>query len=292
METKKTPLLTPAFRKRIGDVTIHYEDFHQPNSDAQVLILIHGFLSSTISFRQLIPYLTDQYHVVAIDLPGFGKSEKSKQFTYSLANYGKLVLSFIKEMGWSNVVLVGHSMGGQVALHASRQDGKLIDKLILIGCCGYIKRAGTPIICCSYLPFFSWGLKQWVLKKDIRNDLSGVLHNMNLVTDELIKDYREQFLEKGFFDSLIRLLRHREGDLKPFELNSIMHPILLIHGDDDRVIPLSTGKRLNSDLKNSRLIVYKDTGHLIMEEKPEELAQDIKNFLSQPDKKEAIQTPV
>ncbi|MDN4526787.1 alpha/beta fold hydrolase [Fictibacillus fluitans] len=292
METKKTPLLTPAFRKKLGDVTIHYEDFPPPNADAKILILIHGFLSSTISFRQLIPYLTDEYHVVAIDLPGFGKSEKSKHYTYSLANYGKLVLSFIKEMGWSKVMLVGHSMGGQVALHASRQDGTLIDKLVLLGCSGYIKRAGTPIICCSYLPFFSWGLKRWVLKKDIRNDLSGVLHNMNLVTDELIRDYREQFLEEGFFDSLIRLLRHREGDLKPFELNSIQHPILLIHGDDDRVIPLSTGKRLNSDLKNSRLIVYKDTGHLIMEEKPKELARDIKNFIAQPQKKEAIQTPV
>lgn len=291
MEKKKQPLLTPAFRKKISDVDIYYEDFqHKNNPDAQVLILIHGFLSSTISFRQLIPHLTEEYHVVAIDLPGFGKSEKSKTFFYSLENYGKLVLEFIKEMGWKDVVLIGHSMGGQVALHASRQDGTLIKKLVLLGCCGYIKRAKATAIYCSYIPFFSWGLKHWVLRKDMRNNLLGVLHNIDLVTDDLIKGYRAQFLEDGFFDSLIRLLRHREGDLKPFELNTIQHPILLIHGNDDKVIPMSTGKRLNEDLKNSQLIVYKDAGHLIMEEKPMELARDIKKFIST--EKEALQTSV
>ncbi|WP_062233289.1 alpha/beta fold hydrolase [Fictibacillus sp. FJAT-27399] len=290
METKTQPLLTPAYRKRIGELDLYYEDYPHRNPDAQVLILIHGFLSSTISFRKLIPHLAEDYHVVAIDLPGFGKSEKSKTFTYSLASYGKLVLSFIKEMGWRDVVLIGHSMGGQVALHASRQDGKLIRKLVLLGCCGYIKRARSTMICCSYLPFFSWGLKRWVLKKDLRNNLSGVFHNIDLVTEDMIKEYRAQFLEDGFFDSLIRLLRHREGDLKPFELNSIVHPILLIHGNDDKVIPLTTGKRLHSDLKNSRLIVYKDAGHLIMEEKPLDLARDIKQFISS--EREALQTSV
>ncbi|EIT85615.1 alpha/beta hydrolase [Fictibacillus macauensis ZFHKF-1] len=278
-------------QKRIGNVTIYYEEYPSQQQNAPVMILVHGFLSSTISFHKLIPYLTAHYHVIALDLPGFGKSEKSTAFVYSFENYGVLLTSFIEEMHLNNVILAGHSMGGQVILHAVRvpQTKVKIAALVLLGSCGYLKKAQPFMVTCSYFPFFSWGLKKWVLRKNLRHNLEGVLYNPALVTDELIESYRAQFYEDGFFECLIRLLRQREGDLKPFELNTIAHPILLLHGEEDRVIPISISKRLHEDLKHSSLKTYKEAGHLLMEEKPQEIAADIVHFLS-PIQKEALST--
>src|SRR5581483_9248591 len=94
-------------------VTIHYELYnYEPNADKPTFVLIHGFLSSTFSYRRVIPLLAQHGAVVALDLPPFGKSGKSKDFTYSYRNMANIVIALIEHLQLSRIILVGHSMGG------------------------------------------------------------------------------------------------------------------------------------------------------------------------------------
>lgn len=262
------------------NVEIYYEKYsNEKIQDAPIIVLIHGFLSSSFSFRKLIPYLHENFTLYSLDLPGFGESEKSRTFQYSLKNYGQLVVDFINEMRLGKVHIVGHSMGGQVGLHAIKIAPDKISKLVGLGCSAYIKRAGGVLRSFCYMPFFSVGVRYWVQRKDIRNNLLEVVYDANLIDEEMITGYRKQLLDKKFYMSLIRLVRGREGDLSSEELLKINHPCLLIWGKEDKVIPVTLGHRLHSDLPNSTLKIYEKAGHLLPEEIPEKINKDICEFL-------------
>jgi pimeloyl-ACP methyl ester carboxylesterase len=267
------------YRLNVNNVQIYYEYYDHENPDAKVIVLVHGFLSSTMSFRQLLPALTKHYKVIALDLPGFGQSEKSVSFIYRLCNYGQLIIDLLDQLNVQDAILIGHSMGGQICMHAAKKSPKRIKKLILLGCCSYVKRANRSLIACSYLPFFTWGMRNWIQKKDVKQNLLAVLHDSKLVTQELIDGYSKPISEKAFIDSLIRLLRHREGDMSSDQLKQIEQPVLMLWGKEDKVMPVKTGYKLKQDLPNAELIVYEKCGHLLMEEKPKEISREIILFI-------------
>ncbi|WP_279401658.1 alpha/beta fold hydrolase [Piscibacillus salipiscarius] len=93
-----------------------------------------------------------------------------------------------------------------------------------------------------------------------------------------MEEYKRPLLEKDFPHSLIRLLRHREGDLSSQDLNQIYTPALLIWGKQDEVVPFKVGQKLASELPNANLIAYDQAGHLITEEKPVEVVEQILKF--------------
>ncbi|MCF6138512.1 alpha/beta fold hydrolase [Pseudalkalibacillus berkeleyi] len=264
----------------LQNTKLYYE--HHPHSDteAPTIIMIHGFLSSCFSFRKLIPELKKQFHIYAIDLPGFGRSEKSRTFFYSLKNYGQLVVDFIDHLQLKNPYIIGHSMGGQVAMHASRIAPEKIKKLILIGCSGYLKRPSPFVVRCSYLPFFVYVIKHWVSRKGVKDNLMTVVHNPALINEELINGYAQPFSDAETFHALIRVLRHREGDMSPEELKEVKVPVLLLWGRYDRIIPLPVGQRLVNDLPDAKLKVYDNAGHLLPEEIPMEISEEICSFLN------------
>ncbi|HEX7064025.1 MAG TPA: alpha/beta hydrolase [Bacillales bacterium] len=264
----------------IDNVNVHYEFYPCKNDQtADTLILIHGYLSSTFSFRQLIPLLTQTYTVAALDLPGFGESEKSRKFTYSMKNYGKLVLSFMIKAGIGKATLVGHSMGGQVALQAAKQTPEKVKKLVLLASSGYLKPFNRWLVSASYLPFFSWIVRREFEKRDSKEILREVVYDPAMIDQSMIDGYTKPMKVKAFYRSLIGLLRGHGGDLTTEELKTVQTPSLLIWGREDRIVPLKVGERLVQDLPDASLTVYDNTGHLLPEEKPEEVCRDIQAFL-------------
>ncbi|ARK31797.1 alpha/beta fold hydrolase [Halalkalibacter krulwichiae] len=242
------------------------------------IILIHGFVSSIYTFNRLIPLLANHFSVIALDLPGFGKSEKSKSFIYSFRNYANVITACIEHFQLKNVIICGHSMGGQVALYTAQLIPKKVSKLILLCSSGYLKRAKKTLIYCSYLPFFKYYVKRYIDSKDVKKSLENVFYNRDLITDELMQEYVTPLREKNFPISLLRLLRYREGDLTTDQLKQIQIPTLLIWGEEDRVVPVTIGKRLVEDLPQARLITYHETGHLVTEERPEDVYNEILTY--------------
>lgn len=265
----------------IRNAAIYYELYNeQLLAKKPAIILIHGFLSSVFSFRKLIPLFSTHYPIVALDLPPFGKSEKSRNFTYSYQNFAGVVIDIAKQLGIKKAYLIGHSMGGQIALQVAKQNPELVEKLILLCSSGYLRRAKQLLIASSYLPFFSYYVKYWFKKKGAKESLLNVVYDHTMIDEEMIEGYLSPFYEKDVFRALTRMIRHREGDLLSEELQSINVPCLLIWGKEDRVVPITIGERLSKDLHHSHLIIYEKTGHLLPEEKPEEVCRDILSFLN------------
>lgn len=244
-------------------------------NDKPPILLIHGFASSTYTFRRIIPLLQKKFSIIAVDLPGFGKSEKSTSFVYSFENYAKLMIECIHKFGFANTHIVAHSMGGQIALNMARIAPEKINKLILLSSSGYLKRSKKLFIISSYLPFFEKVIHYYIGRKDVKYHLGNVFFNQSLINDELVREFGRPLAEKGFYKALIRLIRHREGDLLPNQLQDIQVPTLLIWGEEDRVVPVEVGKQLVQDLPDAKLITYEKTGHLITEERPELVFKNI-----------------
>lgn len=246
--------------------------------DKPTIFLIHGFVASSYTFNQLKPLLAKNFSVIAIDLPGFGKSEKSISFTYSFENYAKLVLKCLDYLHIDDAYIAGHSMGGQIALYTAQKAPDRVKKLVLFCSSGYLPRAKNYLIYSSYLPFFYLIAKKKINSQSVVKNLKNVFYDHSLITEEQIEEYGRPLQDRNFPKSLVRLLRHREGDLSSEQLSAIYTPTLLLWGQEDKVVPLVIGKKLAKDLPNSKLISYDKAGHLITEEKPWELYQEILAF--------------
>ncbi|WP_088041306.1 alpha/beta fold hydrolase [Bacillus sp. EAC] len=266
----------------VSGLDVYYELYGQHNSikkDSKVFVLIHGFLSSCFSFRRLIPFIAKDHTVLVIDLPPFGKSGKHLNFIYSYDNFANVVISLVNHLNLQNINLVGHSMGGQIALYVSKKKPELVNKVILLCSSGYMGKANPHLIFSSYFPFFHLYVKRTLAKQGIMNSLVSVVHNQSLIDDEMINGYKEPFLQNEIFRALTKMIRDREGDLSPTDLQDINTPALLIWGEKDKVVPLEIGKRLHQDLKQSILVTYPEAGHLIPEEIPEHIYDRISNFI-------------
>jgi pimeloyl-ACP methyl ester carboxylesterase len=266
----------------LHNTKVHYEYF--PHSTAkQTIVLLHGFLSSTFSFRRLIPLLKEHFTIVSIDLPPFGKSGNSAIYTYSLENQGQTVIRLLEFLGIKLVTLVGHSMGGQVALNVCYQKPELVSQAILLCSSGYLKKSKLPLILSSYIPFFYLYVKRWLASSGVEKNLKNVVYNHSMIDEAMISGYLQPFVEDNeIFKGLTKMIRDREGDLTPEQLHKIQTPCLLIWGEHDKVVPVHIGKRLNKDLRNSQLIILKNTGHLVPEERPKEIFNHMLDFVQPP----------
>jgi len=272
---------------RLLGAEVHYEYFGSGKTgkreSSYTLILIHGFLASSFSFRKLIPFLKGKYDIYTVDLVGFGASEKTANFKYSYRNYASLILDFIKQLGLRNVILIGHSMGGQISLYTALAEPKKIKGLVLVACSGYLKRSNCWAIFFSRFPFSRSFIRLWIKKHKVEDVLKTTLYNTALIDQEMINAYEKPILEKNFCDTLLGLLRDREGDLEANDLQKISHPVLLLWGDEDQIVPLKTGVHLRQDLPNSTLVSIPEAGHQVMEEKPEKVFTAFEQWLATSD---------
>ncbi len=243
------------------------------------IFLIHGFVSSTYTFHRLIPLLGKHFSVIAIDLPGFGRSEKSKKFVYSFHQYADVLIGCINHFKLKNVILMGHSMGGQIALYTARKIPDNISKLILLCSSGYLKRSNPLLISFSYLPLFHSFIQYYIKRKGVKENLKNVFYDEKFITDDLIEEFGKPLKEKNFYHALKRLIRHREGDLTEEQLKEIKVPTLLIWGEDDKVVPVSVGKRLVKDLTDADLITFNQTGHLVTVERTIEVYNQVLSYI-------------
>ena len=262
----------------VNNINVYYEFYPHPTAN-KTFVLLHGFLSSTFTFRHLISLLKRDFQVLSIDLPPFGKSEKCNQYVYSYKNLAQTVIQLTETLGLKKMTFIGHSMGGQIVLNILHMMPDIADKAILLCSSAYLKRFKLPLILTSYLPYFHRFVKYYFARTGVRKNLQDSLYNHSIINEEMINGYLQPFLQDEIFRALTRMIRDREGDLTGEVLQQIKTPCLLIWGDHDKSMPLKVGEQLHRDLANSELIVLKETGHAVPEERPFEVFEYIKTFL-------------
>lgn len=250
------------------------------------LVLLHGFGASTYTWRHLAPRLVEHHRVIAVDMKGFGQSDKPLDSGYSLHDQTELMAQFIAKLGLKKATLVGHSFGGGVALLLAldkRPELKgRIKQLVILD--GLAYRQNIPI-------FFR------VLRRPGMAQFGMALVPPELQAQAALRIAYEDNSKATFRDAAAyaRPL-HSEGgrhalistaqQLVPDDIDQIAEkystirlPVLLLWCDNDKVVPLEIGWRLHAALPNSTFHMLESCGHMPQEEVPEATARRIKQFL-------------
>ena len=247
----------------------------------ETILFIHGFLGSSYDFVHVMDALKQSYHVVAVDLIGFGLSSKPLSYDYGKANQAETVYDFIQEKNLSNLTVMAHSMGGEVTIHVVASYPDLFNDLILIGSAGYVEEgsSSTP----PTLPLFVY--KEIVQNYYIQRAFFLTAYSEYERENKLITF--EEFDEMYIVNRTIppEILRKFSADNDTMnmtdELDTITMPVLLIWGEFDGFIPLSMGVKLQEAFgENATLTVMPSAGHLPFDTFFEDFMHHVEEFIA------------
>jgi pimeloyl-ACP methyl ester carboxylesterase len=269
------------------DLPLHTELFGPaPAPDLETFVLIHGYGASGFTWRHWSPRLARLGHVVQIDLKGFGRAPKPDDSRYAPGDQAELVRRLIVDRDLSNVTLVGHSLGGGVALLAAmglmEEARSRLRRLVLVAGAAYAQRL-PPFVKMAAWPRLSALLFELVsARRVVEGALRMVVFDSDSVTADQVKGYADPLGSPG----AVRVLLSTARQIVPPDLPSVVGryplipvPSLLLWGRDDPVVPLSVGQRLARALPNARLHVLERCGHLAQEERPAESFAVLERFL-------------
>ncbi|MGA2990653.1 MAG: alpha/beta fold hydrolase [Candidatus Korobacteraceae bacterium] len=269
-----------------------------PTANAQAprppLVLIHGLLGYSFSWRHNLAAFARERTVYAVDLPGIGYSDRPAPGTLdlSLEATASRMLEWLSALGISRVDLLGTSHGGALAMMmaalAPRQPQEreeLIGRLVLAAPVNPWSRAGRFRIALLRTPLGGWMARQsarlrrarWIAIRRLYADPAKL-------TGETFAGYSRMMDIPGTLDYCLAIVKtwHRDmAQLKP-RLESIQLPALLIWGSLDGAVPPASGRELAAHLKRSELVIMPGAGHMPYEEAPAEFNRLVLKFLDHP----------
>jgi pimeloyl-ACP methyl ester carboxylesterase len=248
-------------------------------------VLLHGLMGCAETFAPLIEALGPDLHVIALDLPGAGGSERRGDLDASLERTAWLVGRTLDALEIQRPMLLGHSHGGAVAMHLAAQRRDALGGLILL-CPAhpyfteadglirfYLSAAGR--LFAYTLPWFPEGMQRAGLRGMAGPDSDAIV--------ERLQPYRSNLRTRGTISHLLRLLETWRSDmdqLRELLRQPLEAPSLLLWGDCDQAVPLHSAARLREHLLDSELITLPRIGHLPAEEAPKLVAGYVRRWIS------------
>jgi pimeloyl-ACP methyl ester carboxylesterase len=255
---------------QVDGAKIHYQEFGDPAKP--VVILIHGYTASVYVWKTTAPQLAEAgFRVIAVDLLGFGYSEKPSWFDYSIQSQARMISRFMDRLGIGRASIVGSSYGGAVALDLTLDYPERVDKLVLADAVCNDDALDHPILRLTSIRGIGELLTPFIadsklfLKRRMHSTLAKPNHHM--ITQERIDSVRRPLLSREGHHSLLATSRNWSAARLERDAHLIERPTLIIWGEQDTVIPISNGYKLHNEIPNSRFVVLKDCGHVPQEEK-------------------------
>jgi pimeloyl-ACP methyl ester carboxylesterase len=249
------------------------------------ILMIHGLGASSYTWHAIAPKLAKTHRVIALDLKGFGQSDKPLDDAYSISDQARLVEDYMLRNNLRDVTLVGHSFGGAVAMAVALNDAERprsrIDRLVLIDSLAYrqpvpffFRVLRTPLI-------GELGMSLIPADVQIARALAVAYYHDDRVKDETIATYAGPLQSEGGKHALLRTvesLTNEDADAFAARYRTLKTPALLIWCAHDRIVPMRFGKRLAKDLPNAKIDIIEECGHIPQEEEPEETLAAIQKF--------------
>lgn len=238
----------------------YFTNVHDHGAGRPVM-LIHGSgpgVSAWANWRGVIPALAERYRVIAPDMVGFGFSDRPEGIVYDRATWVRQAIDLLDALGLAQVDLVGNSFGGAIALALAIAHPERVGRLVLMGSVG----VSFPI---TEALDRVWGYRPSIA--EMRSMLDIFAFDRELVTDELAELRYRASIRPGFqesFSAMFPAPRQRWVDALASDedaIRALPHETLVIHGRDDRVIPLEASLRLASLIDHSQLHVFGRCGH-------------------------------
>ncbi|MCR4428842.1 MAG: alpha/beta hydrolase [Caldiserica bacterium] len=262
--------------------------FKQAGSGERAFFLLHGFASSIFSFREVMAPLSELGKVVAWDRPGFGLTQRplpgewEGESPYSPEFQAKLTVKLMDKMNVSRAILVGHSAGGAIALFTAILYPERVQGLILISPAVY-SQGGIP------------GFIRFLLNTPQGRHLGPLLirsfanqgkelaqkawNDPSRITPEIWEGYLKPLKARNWDQGLFQFLLSSHPLPLENNLPELKIPVLIIHGENDGVIPLKESFRLKESITEADLDIIPDCGHIPQEESPEAFLKAVKDFI-------------
>ena len=252
-------------------VRLHYRE----TGHGEPVLLLHGLGASSYAWRYVIPKLATSNRVIALDLKGFGQSDKPKDGKYSLFDQAELVDKFIREHRLKNLTLVGHSFGGGVALALALKDRKRrhprIKKLVLIDSISYKQKIPWGIALMRTPIISDLGIALIPPETQMKIALGFAYHDKSRIPPEAPREYAKQLQTPGGKYALLRTAAQlMPENIEQFtkKYRDLKLKTLLIWCRRDGIVPVQYGKRLFNNLPNARMHILPACVHLPQEELP------------------------
>lgn len=242
------------------------------------LILVHGFAGSTYTWRHLVPLLTDDYTVYALDVLGFGLSDKPPDGNYDMKSQGDILIGFMDAIRLPSATLVGHSMGGVIIACAELVTPSRVDKMVMVEPGFYIKTV-PPFLKYVFFPLDRIMARQFYSKSMRKRFFLASFYDQSKVTEEVIDAYMIPTRTPNALDALAHMMSSVGPQTYEGISEKIKTPTLIVWGERGTGVLSDVAKRLLSEIQRSKLVTINECGHYVQEEKPNELAKAIKDFL-------------
>ena len=252
------------------------------------VILIHGVGGSLEEWASNVNTLAQHHRVCAIDLIGFGRSDKPESsFSPEYPNFARFVNDFMESQHIEQASLIGNSMGGAVSLSFALQFPEKIEKLVLVDSSGLGKGLGFALRL-STVPLIGELLTRPSLK-GTEQSLKACVYNKTVVTDERVESFYQLSSLAGWQKNFLSTLRNfasfsgqRTRTVDPIvnNLSSITAPTLIIWGQQDGIIPVAHAYVAKEKIPNAELHIFDHCGHVPQIERPEEFNKLVLEFLA------------
>lgn len=277
----------------VDGTRIHFQEFGDRRNPT--LLLIHGFTASTYSWHKVTPALAERgFHVIAVDLLGYGFSGKPKWFDYTITAQARIIARFLNRIGIGRAIVAGCSYGGAVAATVALDYPEFVEKLILVDAVSNDAVKNRTIFRLAGLPGIGEIASAFLTdsRRFSKMRMSDTLakDSYHLITDERAEAIARPLSAADAHNSVLMTLRNWDAKRIEEDANLIDHQTLIIWGEEDTVIPIEHGKKLHESILNSRMVVFKNCGHVPQEEFPEGFVQVVTAFCN--DKKGKIEVGV
>jgi pimeloyl-ACP methyl ester carboxylesterase len=271
---------------RLGPAEAPVKLFYKEEGKGAPLLLIHGFGASTYTWRFVAPELARTHRVIAVDLKGFGQSDKPFDERYSVFDQAELLAQLIVEKDLRDLTLVGHSFGGGIALLLAleanqRLEGR-IARLVLLDSIAYPQNIPVFFRMLDMPLVSQLGVRMVPPSVQTRVALKIAYLDDSKIDPDEVEIYAAPLKTAAGKHAII----HSARQIMPKDLAEISQrygtiemPTLILWCDHDRIVPLEVGLKLRRSLRNSTLRLIEDCGHMPQEEQPASTLALIKGFI-------------
>jgi pimeloyl-ACP methyl ester carboxylesterase len=257
---------------------------------AAPVLLLHGggYDSASLSYKQSIEPISQYYRVIAPDWPGYGDSDKPK-VKYTTEYYVDFLGHLMDTLGLEKVSLVGISMGGAISLGFSLRWPQRVEKLVLVDSHGLGREVPGRVMSYVMVRLPLLNKLVWAIlgrsRRMIRWSLQTVFHGPQAVTGSLVDEVFQMANKPGVGEAWRSWQRNEigwSGLHTNFvdRLHTLKVPTLILHGADDKYVPVSWAQRAHTLIEDSQLSIFPQCGHWLTREKPTEFNHVVLEFLA------------
>ncbi|HJT39010.1 MAG TPA: alpha/beta hydrolase [Sphingobium sp.] len=242
-------------------------NYHEAGEGAPVLLL-HGSgpgVSAWTNWKKVLPVLAGDFRVIAPDMAGFGHTERNSELAYDIKLWVKHLVAILDALDLQKVSLVGNSFGGSLALAAAARFPERFDRLVLMG---------TPCDKFAMTPGLRAGWFYTPSRENMREAMGHFPYDPAIISDELVEDRYRTSMIPGAQEGLRKLLAKpaEEGEtilsgMPEAVVATIQHPTLVLHGREDKVIPVEMGLKLGRAMPNAEFHMFGKCGHWVQSER-------------------------